>query len=73
MIIRNAGIANDEDTFSLYKLRDTAMTTTVDIRKIFKRDDIRGLYPEELNGDTVFLAAVPWRNGCQPCANPIHA
>lgn len=56
MIIRNAGIANDEDTFSLYKLRDTAMTTTVDIRKIFKRDDIRGLYPEELNADTVFLA-----------------
>ena len=33
-----------------------AMTTAADIRRIFKRDDIRGLCPEELNTDTVFLA-----------------
>ncbi|HOG50498.1 MAG TPA: hypothetical protein PKY10_07910, partial [Lentisphaeria bacterium] len=32
------------------------MTKMVDIRKIFKRDDLRGLYPEEINADTVFLA-----------------
>ena len=55
MIIRNAGIANDEDTFSLYKLRDMAMAVTVDIRKILSRttyaDSIR-----RTQRDTVFLA-----------------
>lgn len=32
------------------------MSTATGIRSIFKRDDIRGLFPEELDEDTAFLA-----------------